>query len=100
MKKSSRPLTVCFFGVRAFRFVGEAVVGPAVDEPLHIGDDGVDVFGVFLDGIGVVEAQIALAVVFAGDAEIQADRFRVADVEVAIGLRREPGDDLSVFMAF
>ena len=29
-----------------------------------------------------------------GDAEVQADALGVADVQVAVGLRREPGDDL------
>ncbi len=34
-----------------------------------------------------------------GDAEIDADRLGVADVQVAVGLGREPGDDLLVFAA-
>jgi hypothetical protein len=58
--------------------------------------DGLDVFDVLLDRVGVVEAQVALALVLAGDAEVEADGLRVADVQVAVGLGREAGDDLGV----
>jgi hypothetical protein len=34
--------------------------------------------------------------VLAGDAEVEADGLRVADVQVAVGLGREAGDDLGV----
>ena len=74
----------------------EAVVGPAGDEPLHVGDDGIDVLDVLLGRVGVVHAQVALAAVFAGDAEVQADGLGVADVQVAVGLGREARDDLRV----
>src|SRR5581483_6600269 len=40
--------------------------------------------------VAVVEAQVALAAEVARDAEVEADRLRVADVRVAVGLRREP----------
>ena len=39
---------------------------------------------IFLGGIGVVHAQVALTGVFGGEAEIQADGFGVADVQVAV----------------
>jgi hypothetical protein len=82
--------------MRALGLEAEAVVGPAGNEPLHVGGDGLHVFDILLDGIGVVEAQVALAVVLAGDAEVQADGFGVADVQVAVGLGRETRDDLGV----
>ena len=69
------------------------VVGPAVDEPLDVGGDGVDVLHVFFGGVGVVHAQVAPAAELPGDAEVQADGLGVADVEVAVGLGREAGDD-------
>ncbi len=69
-----------------------AVLLPRETEPLDAVDDGVDVFLVFLLGIGVVEAQVAAAAVVARQAEVQADRFGVADVQVAVRLRREAGD--------
>jgi hypothetical protein len=74
----------------------EALVGPAGDEPAHVAGDGVDVLEVLLDGIGIVEAQVALSVLLARDAEVQADRLGVADVQVAVGLGREARDDLGV----
>src|SRR3546814_11722109 len=42
---------------------------------------------------GVVEAQVAQAAELGGDAEVQADRLGVADVQVAVGLGREAGAD-------
>ena len=41
-------------------------------------------------GIGVVEAQVAEAAEFRGDAEVQADRLGMADVQVAVRLGRKP----------
>ncbi len=55
--------------------------------------DVVDVLLLFLGGVGVVEAQVAAAAEVAGDAEVDGDRLDVADVQVAVGLRREAGDD-------
>ncbi len=66
---------------------------PRVAEPVHGVDDGVDVLGVFLDRVGVVEAQVAAAAVFLGQAEVHPDALGVADVQVAVGLRREARDD-------
>ena len=40
-------------------------------------------------GIGVIETQVAKAVVFGGNAKIEADRFRVADMQVAVRLGRK-----------
>ena len=42
-----------------------------------------------LVGIGVVEAQVALAAVLAREAEVEADRLGMADVQIAVGLGRE-----------
>jgi len=74
----------------------EAVVGPIADQPVDVLHDRLDVLDILLGRVGVVHAQVALAAVFAGDAEIQADRLGVADVQVAVGLRRETRDDLRV----
>ncbi|MCY1429457.1 hypothetical protein D9M71_453750 [compost metagenome] len=72
---------------------------PLEAEPAHVALDGVDVFLVFLRRVGVVEAQVAIAAEFPGQAEIQADRLGVTDMQVAVGLRRETGDDLRVLAA-
>jgi hypothetical protein len=72
---------------------GVAQVVPVVAEPAHVVLDGGDVFGVFLRRVGVVQAQVAHAAEFGGDAEVGPDRPGVAQVQVAVGLGREPGLD-------
>ena len=67
---------------------------PVKAQPLHRVDDGVDVFGVFLLGVGVVKAQVAHAAVVTRQAKVDADALGVADVQVAIGLGRKTGADL------
>src|SRR5262249_42802827 len=64
---------------------------PVEAEPAHIALDGVDVFLLLLRRIGVVEAQVAAAAELLCDAEIEADRLGVADMQIAVGLRRKAG---------
>ena len=82
----------------ALRLQAELVIGPAADEPVHVLGDGVHIFDVFLGRVGVVHAQIADAAELAGDAEVQADALGVADVQVAVRLRRKAGVDLRIFL--
>ena len=81
--------------VQLLEIVGRVIkmLAPIEAEPAHVALDGVDIFLLFLGRVGVVEAQIAVAAEFLRDAEIQADRFGVADMQIAVRLRREPGDD-------
>ena len=72
------------------------LAGPLEAQPLDVGLDGIDVHLVFLGRVGVIEAQMAIASEFLGQAEVQADRLGVADVQVTVGLRGETGDDLRV----
>ena len=60
--------------------------------------DGVDVFDVLLDGIRVVHAEHGLPLVVARDAEIDPQRLRMADVEVAVGFWREACADIADFV--
>ena len=69
------------------------VLAPVEPEPADVALDRVDVLLLLLDRVGVVEAEVAVTAEVAGDAEVEADRLGVADVEVAVRLRREPGDD-------
>ena len=65
-------------------------IAPVEAEPVHVALDAFDeLLGLAL-GIRVVEPQEARAAEFLGNAEIDADGFRVADVQVAVRLRREP----------
>ena len=72
------------------------MVAPIEAQPAHVALDGVDVLLLLLRRVGVVEAQVAAAAELLGDAEIEADRLGVADVEVAVRLRRKAGDDARV----
>ena len=85
-------------GVELLEIVGGVVevLAPVEAEPVHVALDGVDELLLLLGRIGVVEAQVALAAELLGDAEVEADRLGVADVEIAVRLRRKPGDDLRI----
>src|SRR5439155_13910645 len=48
--------------------------------------------------IGIVEAQMAFSGKFLRDAEVERDRLGVADVQIAVRLRREAGDDQAVLL--
>jgi hypothetical protein len=69
----------------------EEVLAPVEAEPADVGLDCVDVLLLLLDWIGVVEAQVAAATELGGDAEVQADRLGMADMQVAVRLGRETG---------
>ena len=72
------------------------MLAPIEAEPAHVALDGVDIFLLLLGRVGVVEAQVAVAAELLGDAEIEADRLGVADMEIAVRLRRKAGDDALV----
>ena len=75
------------------------LVRPLIAEPLDVALDALDVLGLFLLGIGVVEAQVGLAVEFLCEAEVHVDRLRVADVQVAVRLRGETREYASAVLA-
>jgi len=78
--------------VELLEIVGGVVdFGPVETEPADVLLYGVDILGVLLDGVGVVEAEVGAAAIFLGEAEVDADALGVADVEVAVGLGREAG---------
>ncbi len=62
---------------------------PVETEPAHVLADGVHILHILLHGVRVVEAQVGGAAVGLRQAEVQADALGVADVQVAVGLRRE-----------
>jgi hypothetical protein len=77
------------------RCIVQAVI-PAESHPADIIHDGVHILHVLFGGVGVVESQVAGAVVGLGDPEVQADGFGVADVQVAVGFRGKPGGQPAV----
>src|SRR5450830_1272747 len=67
--------------------------GPFESEPSNVRLDGVDVLDVLLRRVRVVEPEVAGAAVLPRDAEVQADRLGMADVEIAVGLGRKARGD-------
>ena len=72
------------------------VLTPVIAEPAHVGLDGVDVLLLFLLRVRIVEAQVAAAAELLGNAEVEADRLGVTDVQVAIRLGRKARHDRRV----
>ncbi len=70
------------------------VPAPVEAEPAHVALDRVDIFLLFLGRVGVVETQVAASAIFLRHPEIEADRLGVTDMEIAVGLGREPRHDL------
>ena len=63
--------------------------GPTEPEPADIVLDGRDVFDVLFRRVRVIEAEVAGAAVLFSDAEVQADGFRVTDMQVPVRFGRE-----------
>ena len=70
-------------------------VVPLETKPLDVVLYALDVLGVLFRGIRVVEAEVALAAILLGDAEVEGDGLSVTDVQVAVGLGREARLDAS-----
>jgi hypothetical protein len=71
---------------------GEVEVLPPFEaEPADVLFDRVYIELLLLEGIGVVEAQVAAAGELLGHAEVEADRFGMTDVEIPVRLRRKAG---------
>ena len=71
--------------------------GPLKTEPLHIVLDVLHVFGFFRYGVGVVKAQVGFAAIFFAEAKVQANAFGVAQMQVAVRLRRKARGNGFVF---
>jgi hypothetical protein len=67
---------------------------PGKAEPAHRIDDRIDVFLLFLLRIGVVEAKVAATTVILRQPEVEADRLGMAEVQIAVRLRRKTRADL------
>ena len=64
-------------------------VSPLISQPLDIFLDGFYIFYIFFSRVGVVKAEIGLSAVLLGEPEVDADAFRVSEMEVPVRLRRE-----------
>ena len=58
-------------------------------EPLDIVEYGVNIFGVLLARVGVVKTQVADSSIVLGYTEVHADSLGMANMQIAVGLRRK-----------
>ena len=68
-------------------------------QPVDIALDGLNVLGIFLGGVGIVKAQVALTAVLFGSQEVHDQRLAVTDVHIAVGFRRKTGVDALIAAA-
>ena len=81
--------------VHLLKVVGsiEKPVPPVEAQPVDILLDSLDVLYVLLGGVRIVHAEIAQSAILLGGAKVDAQSLAVPDVQIAVGLRREPGVD-------
>ena len=84
--------------IQPVEIVGRVVLvrPPLEAEPAHRLLDRVDILLLFLRRVGVVEAQVAAPAVLGREAEVEADRLRVPEMQVAVRLGRKAGHHLPV----
>ena len=71
----------------------EEPIAPVEAQPVDVLLDGLYELLVLLGGVGVVHPQVAQAVVFLRRAEVDGQGLAVADVQIAVRLRRKTGVD-------
>jgi len=79
-------------GIQLIKIVGCIVlaVAPVKPQPVDAIPHGLDVLGALLDRVRIIESQIAEPAKLLGDAEVQADRLRMAQLRVAVRFGRKP----------
>ena len=73
---------------------------PLETQPANIIHNGLGKILAFLEGVGIIKAQIGRAAKFSCNAKVQANGLGVTDMQMAIGLRRETGNNPVVFPGF
>ena len=78
-----------------FKVIGAVVeaVAPVEAQPVDVLLDGLNELHVLFGGVGVVHAEVAQAVILLRGAEVDDQCLAVADMQIAVGLRRKPGVD-------
>ena len=80
--------------VHSVEIIGRIIHVALPAQPFDVGDNGPDKLVVFLYGIGVVKAQVALAAVFKRRSVIvKTDGLGVSYVQIAVGFGRKTGND-------
>ena len=81
--------------VHIFKIIGcIELIFPGKAQPMDILFNGADIFLILLGGVCVVIAQIARAAVLLGQTKVQADRLGMSDMQIAVGFRGEPSQNM------
>ena len=75
-------------------------IAPLESQPSDVLLYGIYIFHILFDGVGVVESQVAYAIVFLRNTKVHADGFHVTDMQVTIWLRRKTCLYASVVLTF
>ena len=87
--------------INKIKIIGSIVnICPVKTEPFYIFHNCVNVFNILFCGICIVKPQVADAAVFFRGAEIDANRFCVAYMQIAVGLGRKTRLNLTVNTLF
>ena len=62
---------------------------PVKPKPMHVALDGIDIFLLLFERIGVVKSQVTAATKLLRQTEVEADGLGVPDMQIPIGLRRK-----------
>ena len=68
-------------------------IAPVKAQPMDVLLNGLHILHILLGGVGVVHTEIAQSAILLGGTEVDAQGLAVANMQVAIGLRRETGVD-------
>ena len=66
---------------------------PLESQPLDVLLDGIYIFDIFLDRVGIVVTEVGLTAIFLRQTEIQANALGMSQMQVAVRLRRETRHD-------
>ena len=88
-------------GVQLIEVIGGVahIAAPFKAKPLDVGLDRINVFLLFLRGVGVVKTQVTDTAKLPGQTEVKTDRLGVTNVQVTVRLRRKAGNNVTVLAA-
>src|SRR3954469_1795980 len=77
--------------VKPLEIVGRVieVLAPVIAKPADVALDRIDIFLLLFGRIGIVETKVTAAAELLGHTEIEPDRLGMADMQIAIRLRRK-----------
>ena len=78
--------------INIVKIVGSIVdIVPMITQPFYIFHNGVNIFNIFLGGIGIIKTKITTSAVLFGSTEVNADCLCVTDMQIAVRFGRKTG---------